>query len=457
MAEIRLSDIVGRGYDDFWSCKKLYRLVKGSRGSKKSKTAALWYIYHMMKYPEANLLVVRKVYDTLRQSCFQDLLWATEKLGVSELWSFTLSPLMITYKPTRQVILFRGLDKAIKVTSISVSKGYLCWVWVEEAYEISSEEEFNKLDFSIRGVPTSTGLFPQFTFTFNPWSAETWLKTRFFDCPGPLVWTDTTTYRDNEFLTDLDIYRYEQIREINPRAARVICDGDWGIAEGLIYENWEELPLGFDMNVIFDRKGIKYTFGLDFGYAISNNAFVAVAVDLDSRELWIYDEMYSNRMTNLDIARKICEMGYGKEEIWADSQEAKSIYELSQGLTEEIPEDNGTVRYEKWALPNIRRAMKGPDSVANGIQRLQSFKMWVHPKCRNMIIELSNYAWDKDKDDKYTGKPCKEFDHLCDALRYSMEKFFIRARGHVVEAKGLDTPLLPGTVKYKSKRVVSSK
>lgn len=167
--------------------------------------------------------------------------------------------------------------------------------------------------------------------------------------------------------------------------------------------------------------------------------------------------MYSNRMTNLDIARKICEMGYGKEEIWADSQEAKSIYELSQGLTEEIPGDNGTIRYEKWTLPNIRRAMKGPDSVANGIQRLQSFKMWVHPKCRNMIIELSNYAWDKDKDDKYTGKPCKEFDHLCDALRYSMEKFFIRARGHVVEAKGLDTPLLPGTVKYKSKRVVSSK
>lgn len=459
MADLRLSDLIGRGYDDFWRCKKLFRVVKGSRGSKKSKTAALWYIYHMMKYPGANLLVVRKVYDTLRQSCFQELLWAIERLGVSELWTYTVSPLTITYKPTGQVILFRGLDKAMKTTSISVHKGYLCWVWLEEAYEITNEAEFNKLYMSIRGyIPKSTGLFKQFTFTFNPWSEDTWLKTRFFDNPDPKkIWTDTTTYKDNEFLGKDDIERYEEWYIRDPRGARVVCDGDWGIAEGLIYTNWEELPMDFNIHTILERDGIKFSFGLDFGYAISYNAFIAFAIDLKTREIWIYDEMYNRGMTNLDIARTICKMGYGKEEIWADSAEPKSIFELQQGLVEEVPQDNGAVLYEKWQLPNIRPAMKGNDSVANGIQRLQSFKIWVLPKCRNTITCLNNYAWETDRDGKYTGKPIKEWDHLPDALRYGADKFFVRGKGHVAEAKGID--LVKGTdnsTKYKSKRVVST-
>lgn len=457
-----LSNIIGRGYDEFWNCKKMYRLVKGSRGSKKSKTTALWYIYHLMKYPDANLLVVRKVYETLRGSCFNELLWAIERLGYSHLWTYTMSPMEITYTPTKQKIYFKGLDKSTKVTSIAVSRGYLCWVWIEEAYEILNEEDFNKLDMSIRGrIPKSTGLFKQFTFTFNPWSADTWLKTRFFDNPSPKVWTDTTTYKDNEFLDQDDIDRYEEWYIRDPRGARVVCDGDWGIAEGLVYSNWEELPIDFDMESIFSRRDIKHTFGLDFGYQVSYNAFVAVAVDLKSRELWIYDEMYERKLTNVDIARKICQMGYGKEEIWADSAERKTIVEMSRGEIEEIISEDGEVTYEKWQLSNIHPAMKGPDSIMNGIQRLQSFKIWVHPRCTNVIVELNNYAWAIDKDGKYTGNPIKEFNHALDALRYSMEKFFIRGKAHIVEAKGLELGrgfdrLPSSTTKYKSRRVVST-
>lgn len=456
--EIRLSELVGGGYDEFWECKKFYRLVKGSKGSKKSKTTALWYIKHMMAYPLANLLVVRHVYGTLRESCFDELLWAIDRLQVSHLWTYTTSPLKITYEPTKQVILFRGFDKVDKLMSISTRKGFLCWVWIEEASDIVNEAYFDRLMMSIRGkLPPESGLWKQITLTFNPWSADSWLKKRFFDNPNPdKVWTATTTYRDNEFLGEEDIANYEELYIRNPRAARVICDGDWGIAEGLIYENWEELPLEFDMKTIFNRAGVKFTYGLDFGYKMSFNAFVAVAVDLDTRELWVFDEMYERNMTNLDIARKICELGYGKEEIWADSSEPKSINELRSGQTEGIPLDDGAIYYEKWALPNVRPAMKGPDSVNNGIQRLQSFKMWIHPKCRNVIMELNNYCWDTDKDGRHIGKPIKDFDHALDALRYSMEKYFIRARGHVVEVKGGGIPLLENSTKYKSKRVVSS-
>lgn len=165
--EISLKEVVGGSYKEFWRCKKPYRIVKGSRGSKKSKTAALNFIVRLMQYPAANLLVVRKTYATLRDSCYAELKWAINRLGVSHLWKSTQSPLEITYIPTGQKILFRGMDDPLKITSITVDTGCLCFVWIEEAYEITDEDAFNKLEMSIRGeVPE--GLFKQFTMTFNP-------------------------------------------------------------------------------------------------------------------------------------------------------------------------------------------------------------------------------------------------------------------------------------------------
>lgn len=182
--KIYLPDIIGQGYGAFWRWKGRYRVVKGSRASKKSKTAALWFIYSMMKYPEANLLVARKVYRTLQNSCYSDLCWAIHRLGVDRYWRATKSPLEIQYKPTGQKILFIGLDDPLKVTSISVPKGVLCWLWIEEAYEITNETDFDRLDESIRGQ-LPPGLFTQVTLTFNPWSEKHWLKKRFLTPPAP--------------------------------------------------------------------------------------------------------------------------------------------------------------------------------------------------------------------------------------------------------------------------------
>ena len=164
---MKLPEIVGKGYRDFWSFKRRYRICKGSRASKKSKTAALFFIYSIMKYPGANLLVVRKVFRTLKDSCFTDLKWAINRLQVQEYWDIKESPLEMIYKPTGQKILFRGLDDSMKITSITVSVGTLCWAWIEEAYEITKESDFNMLDESIRGV-VEEPLFKQITLTFNP-------------------------------------------------------------------------------------------------------------------------------------------------------------------------------------------------------------------------------------------------------------------------------------------------
>ena len=145
-----LPEIVGRGYKTFWNFKGRYRVVKGSRASKKSKTTALWFITNMMKYKEANALVIRKTYRTLKDSCFTELKWAIHRLQVDEFWEIKESPLELKYKPTGQKIYFRGLDDPLKVTSISVDIGVLCWLWIEEAYEITKEADFDIIDESIR-------------------------------------------------------------------------------------------------------------------------------------------------------------------------------------------------------------------------------------------------------------------------------------------------------------------
>ena len=409
-APMRLSDVVGGGYNGFWNTKKFYRIVKGAKGSKKSKTMALWLIVHMMKYPNANALVVRKVYATLRQSCYTDLLWAIDRLGVGRFWKDTTVPLMLEYIPTGQQIIFRGMDDAQKLASIMVRRGYLCWVWIEEAYELTNEDEFKKLEFSIRGrIPPETGLWKQITLTFNPWSEHTWIKSRFFDDPDNDTFLLTTTYKCNEWLGEDDIKRYEELYIRDPRNAKVICDGDWGVAEGLIYTNWYEQE--FDIDIIRNSRDVRISFGLDFGYAVSYNAFVAVATDLEHRTMWIFDEMYEKGMTNLDIAKRITEMGYSKEVIWADAAEPKSIYELQQGFVEAVDENDPSKGLYRWALPNIRPALKGPDSLMNGISHNQEFRVFVHPRCVNVIRELSCYCWEQDRDGKYTGRPIKDFDH----------------------------------------------
>lgn len=165
--KIYLPDIVGKGYGTFWNFKGRYRVVKGSRASKKSTTTAMNLIYRIMKYRDSNALVVRKTYRTLKDSTFNQLKWAIHRLGVDKYWKATVSPLELTYLPTGQKILFRGMDDPLKITSVTVDKGYLCFLWIEEAYEIMEESAFDTLDESIRGrVPPP--LFKQITLSFNP-------------------------------------------------------------------------------------------------------------------------------------------------------------------------------------------------------------------------------------------------------------------------------------------------
>ncbi len=414
----KMSDFVGGGYNEFWKFKGRYRVCKGSRASKKSKTTALWFISNLSKekYRAANLLVIRKTFRTLKDSCFTELKWAINRLGLQNTWIAKESPLEIVNVETGQKIYFRGLDDPLKVTSITVDQGVLCWLWIEEAYEIMSEADFDTIDESIRGeVPE--GLFKQITLTFNPWNEHHWMKKRFFDCePDPDILAMTTNYLCNEWLDASDKKLFETMKKNNPRRYAVAGLGNWGIVDGLVYENWKEQNFvlmtksEYDKleekpdDVVFSDK-LKNGFGLDFGYTNDPSAAFIGFVDLDNKKIYVWDEMYQKGLSNKRIHEVLNSMGYSKDRFTGDSSEPKSIDELKgYGL-------------------RITGASKGKDSVNNGIQWIQDFEIIIHPRCVNFLTEISNYTWDTDKFGNKLNVPIDDFNHLMDAMRYGFEQY----------------------------------
>lgn len=408
----------------FWRFKGRYRVCKGSRASKKSKTTALWYAIWLNKkgYENANLIVFRKTYRTIKDSCFTDLKWALERIGVIDEWNITLSPLEMTRKKTGQKILFRGLDDTLKVTSITVEKGVLCWAWLEEAYEVMNEADFDVLDESIRGECPAP-LFKQWTITFNPWNEHHWLKKRFFDelvgvdAEGKPIYKErknpisedgdilaiTTNYLCNEWLDEADKRLFERMKKHNPRRYQVAGLANWGIVDGFVYEKWREEA--FDIDKIRRQPGIVSCFGLDFGYTNDPSTLFCGLLDKENKRLFVFDEMYEKGMSNRRIADEITRMGFAKEQITADSAEPKSIDELKgYGL-------------------RVRSAQKGRDSIQNGIQWIQELEIIIHPRCVNFLTEISNYTWDKDKFGNKLNVPIDDFNHLMDAMRYALERF----------------------------------
>ena len=424
---LSMLETVGGGYNKFWHFKGRYRVCKGSRASKKSKTTALNIIKRMMEYPEANTLVIRKVFRTLKDSCFTELKWAINRLGVQDFWEVKESPLEMTYAPTGQKIYFRGLDDPLKVTSITVEHGYLCWAWIEEAYEIMNESDFDMLDESIRGaIPAETGLFKQITLTFNPWNEKHWIRKRFFGevtgkngqgnptyrfhdswtSPDGQIYATTTNYLCNEWLDNADLKVFETMKENNPRRYRVAGLGDWGIVDGLIYENWREEA--FDTATISRKAGVVSAFGLDFGYTNDPTALFCGLVSRSERKIWVFDELYQRALTNRMIAEKVTALGYAKERIKADCAEPKSIDELRED-----------------GLSHVKAARKGKDSVNNGIQYIQDYEIIVHPRCVNFLTEISNYTWDEDRFGNKINVPIDDFNHLMDAMRYGLEDVLV--------------------------------
>lgn len=387
-----LPDIVGRGYRDFWNYTGRYRVCKGSRASKKSKTMALWTIVNMMQYPHANMIVIRKTFRTLKDSCFTELKWAIHRLGVDNWWEIKSSPLEMTYKPTGQKIYFRGLDDPLKITSISVDVGVLCWCWIEEFYEITKEEDFNFIDESIRGV-VKPPLFKQITMTMNPWSEKHFAKRRFFDVIDDNILAVTTTYKCNEWLDEADFLMFEEMKKNRPSRYRVAGLGEWGVAEGLIFDNWKVEDLTDKMSQ-FDNV---YN-GLDFGYSADYTALIKAHLDKTNRIIYVFDEYYTLKSLTSQLV-PILKEKCGRQYIMCDSASPERIDEL--------------------VINGILAVSVNKTEVNFGLNWLLDYQIVIHKDCVNLIKEMSEYCWEEDKFGNQLPKPRGVNDHGIDALRYA--------------------------------------
>lgn len=428
-SRIDIAEVVGKGYGAFWRFTGRYRVVKGSRASKKSKTTALNIIYRMMQYPLANTLVVRKTANTLRDSCFSDLQWATYRLGVHHLWTFTVSPLGATYRPTGQQIFFRGLDDPLKLASISCPVGMICWAWLEEAYEIDNEADFDLVDDTIRG-DMPAGYFKQLTLTFNPWAASSWLKRRFFDAdPDPDILAMTTTYHCNEWLDEADLRRFELMKAQNPQRYKVAGLGDWGIDGEQFFEEWRDDPAHY-----IDRRWThviepfeippdwRIYRGFDFGYAkpFSVGWF---AVDHDGRLYHILELYGCTEIPNTGVKwtpdKMFAEIKrVENEHRWLKSKRIfgvadPSIWDASRGVSiAEMGEANGIVfepgdnkRIPGWMQMHYRLQFD-----AQGIPMLYVFKT-----CRAFVRTIPTLLYDEVRpEDIDTDLE----DHIADMTRY---------------------------------------
>lgn len=406
---VDLPTVIGRGYGKFWHSKNFYRVVKGSRGSKKSKTIVLNYVTRLLKYPWANLLVIRRFSNTNKQSTYTDFKWACNQLKVAHLFKFNESLPEITVKKTGQKILFRGLDDPLKITSITVDVGILSWLWVEEAYQVETEDKFSTVVESIRGTIDDPDFFKQVTISFNPWSERHWLKRVFFDeeTRRADTFATTTTFRCNEWLDDVDRQHYLDLYKTNPRRARIVCDGEWGVAEGLVFDNFTVQD--FDIQQVVQHAD-DTTAGMDFGFTQDPTTFICVAIDFEQKKIWIYNEHYQKAMLTDDIVDMLKNKHMQSSYIAADSAEKRLIAEIrSKGI-------NGIVA-----------SLKGKGSIMQGINYMQGFEIIIHPSCEHTIEEFNTYTFKQDKEGNWLNEPVDKNNHIIDAIRYSLERYHLQS------------------------------
>lgn len=404
---ISIREKIGGGYDKFWNDKHFYRVVKGSRASKKSTTIAYNLIYRLMRYPWSNVLVVRRYSNTNRDSTYSALKKAIHNFGVDDLFRLNDGRPEITYKPTGQKILFRGLDDPLKITSVDVDVGVLSFAWFEECYEIETQDKFETVVESIRGTYDDPEFFLQVTVSFNPWSDKHWLKRAFFDEETRYkdCYSTTTTYKCNEFISDKDKERYEDLKRTNPTRYQVVGLGNWGVTEGLVFEDNVHVEQ-FDIQKKLQE--IKTTcYGLDFGFSHDPTALISCIYDEKNRELYVYDELYKQQLLSSQIVAEIDKRHLKSARIFADSAEPRTIAELkSRGVT------------------RIQPAYKGKNSIKSGIEFLQDLRgIYIHPSCRHTVEEFSLYCYAKDKNGNWKDNPEDNNNHAIDAIRYALNQY----------------------------------
>lgn len=379
-----------------------YRVLMGSAGSGKSVNVATDYILKLSdpEYKGANLLVVRETETSHKDSTYAELVSAIDRLGQTKLWNIKSTPLLLENKITGNTVIFRGCAderSRQRIKSITVKQGKLCWVWVEEAFEVA-KSSIDLIDDRLRGeLPDN--LYYQITFTFNPVNAHSYLKTEFWDYKSPDIFTCHSTYLDNRFIDEAYSRRMERRKELDPEGYRVYGLGEWGETGGLILTNYriEDISQSFES---YD----KIVYAQDFGY---NHANCILEVGFKDDEIYILRELYVHEKDTNEIIELAEKMNFDKSRVmYCDSAEPDRI------------------KMWKRAGYHAVGAKKEQGSVKAQIDYLKQHKIHIHGSCLNTIKEIQQWKWEKDKNTgEYLDEPVDFMDDAMAALRYSIEPY----------------------------------
>ena len=379
-----------------------FLLFYGGAGSGKSHFIAQRLVYKALK-DTRKILVLRKVNRTTKASTFQLLLDTLNQFGIINYCVINRTDFSITL-PTGSQFLCMGLDDPEKIKSITG----LTDAWLEEATEFSLDD-FSQVNLRVRDPKAEN---QEIILSLNPVSKANWCYLHFFaenpelDEFRKTVRIVHTTYKDNPHLPEAYVQALLMMKATNEVYYKIYALGEFGSLDKLIYNNWQKMD--FDPDTI---KG-QLLCGLDFGYTNDPTAFTASILVENERRIYIFKEWGGTGYLNNAIADQIKEMGFAKSIICADSAEQKSIDEI-----------------KRLGISRIKPCVKGKGSVLQGIQKLQQYELIVHPSCENVIEELENYAWKKDKQtNEYINEPAEGFDHYMDSLRYSLQCLDVRTQ-----------------------------
>lgn len=409
--EIKLSDLIAPCYyelhNDIQDGLHTFYDLAGGRHSGKSSIAAIEIVLGIMEDPNANGIVYRKVGNTLRESVVEQIEWAIDMLGVSELWHTTRSTLQTIYLPTGQKITYKGLDKAKKSKSIKVSKGYYKYLWFEELDEFAGINEIRNVQQSVMRGGQHFVVFK----TFNPPISKTNWANEYFSEPQPRTFRLKTTYLDmpKEWLNDEFIIAAEHLKATNERAYN---HEYLGMAVGLGTNVFELL----DIRSIEDEeiKKLDYIFqGQDWGWYPDPKAFVRCAYIPNKQQIIILDELGGCKIKNETMAETIKEKQYDDYDIFCGVDEQESIIDYKDaGLP---------------AKPAVMHNGRRGGSRKYMFEWLQCRTIVVDPaRTPNIYRELINYEHEVDGNGNVIADYPDGNDHWIDALRYSTSPLSMR-------------------------------
>jgi phage terminase large subunit len=371
-----------------------YNVYYGGRGSGKTIFVFQKLLLKGLK-EKRTILLMRKTTANCKFSVWKELKEAVERFQLTKYFTFYESDYSAVCNINGTVFKCTGLDVAEKIKGFSEVSDVL----LEEATEFTPED-FDLIDGTVRSVKYDLPL--QIYCLFNPVSKANWVYKRFGFEDG-IIPPDTfilkTTYLDNPHLSPDYIKRMENMKLTNPTRWKIEALGDFVSLDKLIFQNWKSEE--------FNHAEIKgdLLVGMDFGFVNDVSTVVAsVIVEADKR-IYVFKEWGDTNKTNEELAQIITALGFSKSVIVADSAEQKSIEEI-----------------RRKGVAKIKPCVKGADSIIHGIQKLQNYEIIIHPSCTELLVELENYAWTKDKKTgEYINKPIDAFNHYIDALRYSLQ------------------------------------